>query len=134
MTVSGRLTVDATDANLRGHFPGQPVLPGVFVIEALCQLMELALDGDGPHPPTLSRLTSVRFLAPLLGGDRLTLTAQITTACGGAPWQVRAEGIRRDGVVAARIRAEFTRKAPEDTGAVRSAALTGDSGVLDHAA
>ena len=45
LALSARLLVRGDDPNLRGHFPGMPVLPGVFVIEALCQVMALACPG-----------------------------------------------------------------------------------------
>jgi 3-hydroxyacyl-[acyl-carrier-protein] dehydratase len=98
------LPVRGDDPNLRGHFPGLPVLPGVFVVEALGQLMRLAL-GDGTGAPALRVLTSVRFFAPLLDRDELRLTARVTTVPAG--WSVKAEGRNRAGTVTARIRAEY---------------------------
>jgi len=98
------LLVRGDDPSLRGHFPGLPVLPGVFVVEALGQLMRLAL-GDGTGAPALRALTSVRFFAPLLDGDELRLTARATAAPGG--WSVRAEGRSAAGTVTSRVRAEY---------------------------
>jgi 3-hydroxyacyl-[acyl-carrier-protein] dehydratase len=100
-SVTARLRIDAGDPNLRGHFPGLPVLPGVFVVEALCQAMALAAEGA-----RLRAIGSVRFLAPLLAGDELTLHADAVAAPDG--WRVTAQGRRADGTLAARIRAEFT--------------------------
>jgi 3-hydroxyacyl-[acyl-carrier-protein] dehydratase len=100
--VTAWLRIDADDPNLRGHFPGLPVLPGVFVVEALCQAMALAAEGA-----RLRAIGSVRFLAPLLAGDELTLRADAVAGPDG--WRVRAEGRRADGTVAARIRAEYAR-------------------------
>jgi 3-hydroxyacyl-[acyl-carrier-protein] dehydratase len=105
--VTARLRVDGDDPNLRGHFPGFPVLPGVFLVEAVCQAMALGAGGPGAGPaPRLRVLHSVRFLAPLLGGDELTLRIDATAADDGG-WRVTAEGHRADGTRVTRIRAEF---------------------------
>jgi len=103
-TVTARLRVDPDEINLRGHFPGFPVLPGVFMVEALGQAMALSA-GDGPLP-RLRVVESVRFLAPLLGGDVLTLDVEVVDDRDGG-WRVTAEARRGDGARAARIRARF---------------------------
>jgi len=100
---AARLSVRGEEPNLRGHFPGFPVLPGVFVIEALSQVMGLALPQQAPR---LRVLRSVRFLAPLLDGDELTVEFTAAAQEGG-DWEVTGRGLRADGVEAARIRARF---------------------------
>jgi 3-hydroxyacyl-[acyl-carrier-protein] dehydratase len=61
-----RVRVRGDDPNLRGHFPGLAIYPGVFIIEALCQVMALAVHDD--RGPVLRRIESARFLAPLFDG------------------------------------------------------------------
>ena len=105
-TMTARITVDSDDPNLRGHFPGLPVYPGIFVIETLIQAVIAGWGTDSGVRPVLRSVRSVRFLATVLGGDELTL--QITAkprAEGG--WDVRAEGSRGDGTKTAKIRADF---------------------------
>jgi 3-hydroxyacyl-[acyl-carrier-protein] dehydratase len=104
-TVAARLRVDPDEANLRGHFPGFPVLPGVFIVEALCQAVALSA-GDAPVP-RLCAVESVRFLAPLLGGDELTLDIDVPDRAADPGLPVTAEARRGDGTRAARIRARF---------------------------
>lgn len=36
---------------LRGHFPGEPLLPGVLLIEAAAQLAGVVAQSDPAHPP-----------------------------------------------------------------------------------
>lgn len=103
--LTGRVRVDGDEPNLRGHFPGLAIFPGIFIIESLCQLMAEAFGGPDAPPPALRTLRSVRFLAPLLDGDELSLRVEVTPADGG--WSAKAVGSRSDGTVAARIRAEF---------------------------
>jgi 3-hydroxyacyl-[acyl-carrier-protein] dehydratase len=98
--------VDPDDPNLRGHFPGFPIYPGVFVVETLCQAMGEAF-GDNGVRPALREVKSLRLTAPLEGGDELTLTATVTPHEAG--WRVRATGTRRDGKAAATVTALFDR-------------------------
>ena len=105
LTMSVRVQVRGEDPNLRGHFPGLAVFPGVFVVEALCQAMVLALPESAPR---LRTVRSVRFLAPLLDGDELNLEITATPRAGGG-WYAFGEGWRSDGTAAARIRADFER-------------------------
>lgn len=103
--LTGRIRVDGDEPNLRGHFPGLAIFPGVFILESLCQLMAEAFGSLDAPPPVLRTLRSVRFLAPLLDGDELSLRVEVTTLDGG--WSAKAVGSRSDGTVAARIRADF---------------------------
>jgi 3-hydroxyacyl-[acyl-carrier-protein] dehydratase len=61
-----------------GHFPGCPIFPGVFQLEAVLQatseFVRLRL-GDS-HRVRLSAIKSVRFTAPVLPGDSLTVTCR----------------------------------------------------------
>lgn len=52
-----------------GHFPGRPVLPGVLLLE---QVIEAAEAHCG-RPLTIVEIPRVKFLAPLLPGDRASL-------------------------------------------------------------
>ena len=103
--LTGRVRVDGDEPNLRGHFPGLAIFPGIFILESLCQLMAEAFGSTDAPPPALRSLRAVRFLAPLFDGDELTLRVEVTPGDGG--WSAKAVGSRSDGTVAARIRAEF---------------------------
>jgi 3-hydroxyacyl-[acyl-carrier-protein] dehydratase len=106
LRVSARVAVRGDEPNLRGHFPGLPVFPGVFVIEAVCQAVAHTLGTPGARPPVLRAVRSVRFLAPLLDGDELTLELAVTPR-EGSGWSVRGTGRRLDGTVAAKVSADF---------------------------
>lgn len=60
-TATGRFTLKGTEPFLAGHFPGQPIMPAVMLIEAIAQLAGIAAQTDLVHGalPDL-RLTAVR--------------------------------------------------------------------------
>jgi 3-hydroxyacyl-[acyl-carrier-protein] dehydratase len=65
----------------QGHFPGQPVMPGVLILEAMAQATGLLAfsDMEGDHISKLYMLVGIdkaRFRGQVLPGDQLTL--QIT--------------------------------------------------------
>jgi 3-hydroxyacyl-[acyl-carrier-protein] dehydratase len=66
-----------------GHFPGEPVMPGVLMIEALAQTMGLLMGkilNWGPNHGNLCVLAGVdkaRFKRMVLPGDQLTLQVSL---------------------------------------------------------
>jgi 3-hydroxyacyl-[acyl-carrier-protein] dehydratase len=66
------------DPFFRGHFPDNPVMPGVLICEALAQAGALLAhrSADGVPPSVgvvLSGLDNVRFRRPVVPGDQLRL-------------------------------------------------------------
>jgi 3-hydroxyacyl-[acyl-carrier-protein] dehydratase len=102
LSVTARVAVRAED--LQGHFPGLPIYAGVFIIESVSQALALATASD--QRPVLRSVNSVRFLAPALGGDELTLDIA-ASAAGEGCWDVKATAVRTDGTVASRLSAAF---------------------------
>ena len=63
-----------------GHFPDEPVMPGVLIIEALAQAAGVALGaGENPTAGTgyLTGIDSARFRRKVVPGDQLRLTGRI---------------------------------------------------------
>jgi 3-hydroxyacyl-[acyl-carrier-protein] dehydratase len=69
------------EAILQGHFPHQPILPGVLIIEAMAQIAGIALhSADRPGqtgPSYLAAVRNVKFHRPVTPGDQLRLFAEL---------------------------------------------------------
>jgi len=66
------LCIPAEHPSLAGHFPGNPVVPGVVVIDHVLAAVEAWL---GELPAAL-RLPQVKFMHSLLPGDDATIELQ----------------------------------------------------------
>ena len=76
----GFKNVSVNEPHFRGHFPGNPVMPGVLTIEALQQLAWLLYHGQGR--PRLEGVDRLKFRRRVLPGDRLDLEVQEVEADG----------------------------------------------------
>jgi 3-hydroxyacyl-[acyl-carrier-protein] dehydratase len=84
-TASYRVRGD--EAFLAGHFPGNPLMPGVILIEAIAQLGGVVAQSDPEIPPLQNLLlTGVRG-AKILGaakpGEVLSIRAEVEGRLGG---------------------------------------------------
>ena len=87
-TIIGQRFIDPADPIFQGHFPGDPVYPGVLQIEmvgqlALCMaslLQHNTLDPDNVPAPAKIRASRVHqsvFYSGVIPGDNLTVTAAL---------------------------------------------------------
>ena len=74
-TLTLSFQVPAQHPSLPGHFPGNPVVPGVALLDRIAAAAEQA--GWGP----LRRIAAVKFLAPLLPEQDAQLTITRSGAC-----------------------------------------------------
>lgn len=79
-------TVRGDEFFLRGHFPGQPLMPGVLLIEAAAQLAGAVAQADPQVPPMPGlKLTAIRA-AKILGtarpGEVICLEASVAGRMG----------------------------------------------------
>jgi 3-hydroxyacyl-[acyl-carrier-protein] dehydratase len=78
---TGEYAVRGDEPFLRGHFPGQPLFPGVLLVEAAAQLAGVIAQTD-PEIPSLpglklTALRAVKILGAARPGDVLHLEARL---------------------------------------------------------
>jgi 3-hydroxyacyl-[acyl-carrier-protein] dehydratase len=83
---AGEYTVRGDEPFLRGHFPGEPIFPGVLLAEAAAQLAGVVAQSDPKIPPLknlkLTALRNVKILGPARPGETILLEAKITGRLG----------------------------------------------------
>lgn len=79
---AGEYTLRGDEPFLRGHFPGQPLMPGVLLVEAAAQLAGVVAQTDPTRAPLAGlKLTAIRA-AKILGsarpGELVQIEARVT--------------------------------------------------------
>jgi 3-hydroxyacyl-[acyl-carrier-protein] dehydratase len=74
------LTIPADLEILAGHFPGNPVLPGVCLLQLVLVAAEMHFSRG---PLRLLQVGSAKFLAPVLPEQAVTIDGQCTPAENG---------------------------------------------------
>lgn len=94
----GIKNVTINEPFFQGHYPRNPIMPGVLIIEALAQLGGLLLSQKLEHTgkvAVLLSLDNVKFRRPVTPGDQLVLEAQtvrVRTRSGEVFCQARVAG------------------------------------------
>lgn len=91
MTRTFRIAAD--HPALDGHFPGNPVVPGVVVLDHVLAAIEARAGALGPL-----RLPQVKFVQPLLPQQTATVVLEDRPAAQCGAWRFRVE---RDGALIA---------------------------------
>jgi 3-hydroxyacyl-[acyl-carrier-protein] dehydratase len=85
-TGKGEYRVRGDEPFLRGHFPGEPVFPGVLLVEAVAQLAGVVAQSDPKIAPLaglkLTALRNVKILGTAKPGETIRLEAKITGRLG----------------------------------------------------
>src|SRR5262245_57332390 len=87
-TIAGQRRIDPFDPLFQGHFPGDPIYPGVLQVETMGQLglclfrllkNERATVHSNDRPPVIRgvKIHHAVFLAPIRPGDRLVILAKV---------------------------------------------------------
>ncbi len=81
--VVGLKNVTINEPFFPGHFPHNPVMPGVLIIEAMAQtaaILAFKTDGSAPDDDStvyFASVDNVRFKRPVVPGDQLVMEAEI---------------------------------------------------------
>jgi 3-hydroxyacyl-[acyl-carrier-protein] dehydratase len=83
----GKYTVRGDEPFLRGHFPGEPIFPGVLLVEAAAQLAGVVAQTDPAIPPLaglkLTALRNVKIFGTARPGETILLEATLSGRLGG---------------------------------------------------
>jgi 3-hydroxyacyl-[acyl-carrier-protein] dehydratase len=94
-TALGIKNVTANEQFFQGHFPTEPIMPGVLLIEAMAQVGGVMMLSVPEHRGKLAMLGGIdkaRFRKPVVPGDTLYLHATVVKVRGNMGWvDVRAE-------------------------------------------
>lgn len=85
----GELTLRGDEFFLQGHFPGNPLLPGVIQCEILAQTCCALLGQEGAATevtPVYTGLTNVKFRRPVRPGQTMQTEVSITRQRGMFFW------------------------------------------------
>jgi len=76
----GIKNISEADIILQGHFPGNPIMPGVLLVEAMAQVGGISVLVAEEHRgklPVFAKIDNVRFRRQVVPGDQLITTAEV---------------------------------------------------------
>jgi 3-hydroxyacyl-[acyl-carrier-protein] dehydratase len=73
--------VSIDEPHFSGHFPNDPIMPGVLILEAMAQTgglaFQSAFESGGEGVPVLARVEEFRLKRRVIPGDQLIMEAEV---------------------------------------------------------
>ena len=80
-TVTGIKNVTMNEAFFAGHFPDEPIMPGVLILEAMAQTGGVFLLNSFPNPEDkvayFMQINNAKFRKPVVPGDQLFMEVEL---------------------------------------------------------
>jgi len=115
-SASGIKCVSANEMQFLGHFPGNPIMPGVLILEAMAQVGAvciLSLPENRGKLAVFGGVKEARFRRQVVPGDVLEMTCEIVRRMG--PVGIGKATARVGGQLAATAELSFALTEPENT-------------------
>ena len=123
----GLKNVTVNEAFFTGHFPGNPIMPGVLIVEAMAQVggvLLMATTGNQGKLAFFAGIDKMRFRRPVLPGDQL-ITEVTLLKTKGDIGRVEVVG-KVDGEVVAEGQYLFALR-PDDKSSAKRGAEAGEA-------
>lgn len=78
--ITAEKKINEDEGYFKGHFPGNPIVPGVLIIESMAQASGIIAaynQGKQQELYFLSRISDIKFKYPVFPGDTLIIKAEI---------------------------------------------------------
>jgi 3-hydroxyacyl-[acyl-carrier-protein] dehydratase len=98
--------VTAAEEYLQDHFPGFPVLPGVFMVEALTQAARAVLEKRGMPRMVLGEVKALRYGSFVRPGETLKVEVTLDKAKEDGTFVFKAQGTVLKGIAGQSMVAE----------------------------
>lgn len=85
------LRIDPDHPAFAGHFPGNPVIPGVWLLDAVIHAWRQLQDSSDAVRETVVRIDAAKFLSPVGPGEVLTISLD-STPDGRARFEISGNG------------------------------------------
>ncbi|MDP2156855.1 MAG: 3-hydroxyacyl-ACP dehydratase FabZ [Nitrospirota bacterium] len=106
VSITGIKNVTINEPFFQGHFPGQPIMPGVLIIEAMAQVGGVLAFSTGTDAKSVffMSIEKAKFRKPVVPGDQLKMELRVVQQRGNV-WKLSGVAKVDDKVVA---EADFT--------------------------
>jgi len=79
VSITGIKNVTMNEPFFQGHFPGQPIMPGVLIVEAMAQVAGVMAFSSGVEGKTVffMSIEKAKFRRPVVPGDQIKLEIKL---------------------------------------------------------